>query len=314
MQDDALAVGFGNGSGEVYENVITRCQTALSFASEQQIARGPYRIYRNLFDLRDPIASIRPRPLGDLDGQVDSFRFGQFYKGSNNADDGPIDLFQNTCLVRLQQGRASFQLYAHSTPVGPRRSFNNIFVDIDPLPEFEVRATSYLPTFEPGAWPSDGNCYFRVGSFFDQDNPGRTGVVRHESYDFDGQNFPRNEYASLAEFRAEAPDGMDMPPLTYYGQSKTLYAPGYENDSIDVDPKFLVFDLGGDPTADDDFRLSENSPARKAGVILDGPQIIPPILDPHAPSSGRPDMGCYPADNKLLRVGVEGRLPFPANG
>jgi hypothetical protein len=314
MQDDALAIGFGLTSGDLHENVILRCQTAMSFAGSA--VGGPYRIFRNLFDLRSPIAAIRPRPPGDLSDLgdlVSPFRFGQFYKGSNHEDDGPIDLFQNACLVRAQEGQASFQLYRHSTPPGPtpgpRRSFNNIFVDVEPAPKEQIRATASLPTFEPGSWPTDGNCYFRVGAFFENEAPDLTGVLRHEAlpgFDSAFPGFDSRKYSSLAEYRA-GPPGADE----YFQQSKTLYAPGYENSSIDVDRKFRGFDPSGLPNAGDDLRLGESSPAAGHGVILNGAQVNPPILDPGAPINGSPDMGCYPHDGQRLEVGVDGLMTFP---
>ena len=45
-----------------------------------------------------------------------------------------------------------------------------------------TRATAYLPTFEPGSWPTDGNCYFRVGAFFADEGPELTGVLRHDAF------------------------------------------------------------------------------------------------------------------------------------
>jgi hypothetical protein len=315
MQDDALAIGFGQNSGEVYNNVVTRCQTAMSFASD--VVGGPYRIYRNLFDLRHPISAIRIRPVGDLDGPVSPFRFGQFYKGSNQADDGVIDMFQNTCLVRFQEGITSFQHFRSSTPPGPRRSFNNIFVDIEPQPiTMGPRATAYLPTFVPGPWPTDGNCYFRVGTFFNQDNPERTGVLRHDAFTFDDHQFDQEIYPSLEDFRTAPPvvdpNNPNPPEASYYVRSKTFYGPGYENSSIDVAPQFLVFESTGEPTAADDLRLGPNSPARQAGIILNDLLLNPPIHDPQAPTTGRPDMGCYLPDNDRLHVGVDGRRRFPA--
>ena len=310
MQDDALAIGFGLTSGDLHENVILRCQTAMSFAGS--VVGGPYRIFRNLFDLRSPFAAIRPRPSGDLEGSVVSpFRFGQFYKGSNDGDDGPIDLFQNTCLVRSQEGATSFQFYRHSPPLGPppplgpRRSFNNIFVDVEPAPkEQSKRATAYLPTFKPGSWPTDGNCYFRVGAFFENEGPDFTGVLRHEAFrpGFNSQQV----YSSLAEYRA-GPPGAD----SYFQHSKILYAPGYENSSLDVDPKFRGFDPSGLPSAGDDLRLKSGSPAAGHGVKLNGAPVNPPILDPGAPINGSPDMGCFPHDGRRLEVGVDGLMTFP---
>jgi hypothetical protein len=321
MQDDALAIGFGLTSGDLHENVILRCETAMSFAGSK--VGGPYRIFRNLFDLRSPIAAIRPRPDGDLEDEklgehVPPFQFGQFYKGKNSGDDGPIDLFQNTCLVRSQEGETSFQFYRHSPPLspppplgpppppGPRQSFNNIFVDVEPAPKEHNRATAYLPTFEPGSWPTDGNCYFRVGAFFADEGPERTGVLRHDA--FPGFNsfpgFPQpKEYSSLAEYRADPP-GTDG----YFQQSKTLYEPGYENSSLDGDPQFREFDPSGLPTAGDDLRLKPVSPAAGAGIILN--TVNPPILDPGAPASDSPDMGCFEKDGRL-EVGVDGLKTFP---
>jgi hypothetical protein len=310
MQDDALAIGFGLTSGDLHENVILRCQTAMSFAGS--VVGGPYRIFRNLFDLRSPIAAIRPRPDGDLEGSVSAFRFGQFYKGSNDGDDGPIDLFQNTCLVRSQEGATSFQFYRHSPPLGPppplgpRRSFNNIFVDVEPAPKKQDRATAYLPTFVPGSWPADGNCYFRVGAFFADEGSELTGVLRHDAFPgFNGfPGFPQpKEYSSLAEYH-EGPPGTDE----YFQQSKTLYEPGYENSSLDGDPKFRGFDPSGLPSAGDDLRLKPVSPAAGGGIILN--TVNPPILDPGAPASGKPDMGCFEKDGRL-KVGVDGLMTFP---
>jgi hypothetical protein len=316
MQDDALAIGFGLTSGDLHENVILRCETAMSFEGSK--VGGPYRIFRNLFDLRSPIAAIRPRPDGDLEDEklgehVSPFQFGQFYKGRNSGDDGPIDLFQNTCLVRSQEGVTSFQFYRHSPPPSPppppgqRRSFNNIFVDVEPAPrEHDTRATAYLPTFEPGSWPTDGNCYFRVGAFFAHEGPERTGVLRHDA--FPGFNsfpgFPQpKEYSSLAEYH-EGPPGTDE----YFQQSKSLYEPGYENSSLDGDPQFREFDPSGLPSAGDDLRLKPVSPAAGGGIILN--TVNPPILDPGAPASDSPDMGCFEKDGRL-EVGVDGLKTFP---
>jgi hypothetical protein len=306
MQDDALAVGFGMNGGDVYCNIVTRCQTAMSFASD--VVGGPYRIFRNLFDLRQPIAAVRPRPLNDIRGQGPSFRFGQMYKGSDDADDGPIDFFQNTCLLKSQTGRAAFQLYRASIPVGPRRSFNNIVVDIDPLPSFQVRTTAFVPTFAPGPWPSDGNCYFRIGSFFDDAGPERSGLLQHLDFDFGVVHFDPRFYQDLAQFRTEPQSPVDGP--SYFVHSKSFYDPGYEGNSIDLDPQFRIFQPSGEWAADDDMRLRQNSPARKSGVILSAFPVSPPIVDPLARLGDKPDMGCFQDDDDL-QVGVGGRIRSP---
>jgi hypothetical protein len=307
MQDDALAVGFGLNSGDIFCNVITRCQTAMSFAGS--VVGGPYRIFRNLFDLRQPVAAIRLRPANDLDandGQTPPFRFGQMYKGSDDVDDGPIDFFQNTCLLKAQAGKAAFQLYHPSIPDGPRRSFNNIIVDIEPFPLTQKRTTAFVPTFVPGPWPSDGNCYFRIGPFFDNAGPDRSGLLRHEGFTFGGKTFPPALYEDLSEFRAPA----DGSAPSYFAESKVFYSPGYEGNSVDTDPAFRTFQPGGEWDADDDLRLRENSLAKNAGVVLSAFPVSPPIIDPFGPPSGRPDMGCF-QDDQVLHVGVEGRIRSP---
>ena len=82
------------------------------------------------------------------------FRFGLLYEAE--APDGPLDLFQNTCLIRQRSGRAGFQHYV-SKSGGVRRSFNNIFTDVEPAPDGPDYSTAFLPvpTFRG---PTDGNC------------------------------------------------------------------------------------------------------------------------------------------------------------
>jgi hypothetical protein len=62
-----------------------------------------------------------------------------------DAPDGPLNLFHNTCLLRHRFGRAGFQHYV-SPEGGVRRSFNNIFVDVEPEPDREAYATAFLPS------------------------------------------------------------------------------------------------------------------------------------------------------------------------
>ena len=54
---------------------------------------GPVHIYGNLFDIREP--TLGKRPTGE--GWPDSLRQGHFFK--DGANEGPIFLFHNTCLV-----------------------------------------------------------------------------------------------------------------------------------------------------------------------------------------------------------------------
>jgi hypothetical protein len=100
----------------IYQNVFTRCLTAISYALGAP--SGPTRIYRNLFDLRRPTAGKRPTEVGD----TAVFFQGHLFKTGGKNPEGPFDLFQNTCLVfRLKEN----PLFGHYTQ---RLSGNKIFI------------------------------------------------------------------------------------------------------------------------------------------------------------------------------------------
>jgi hypothetical protein len=102
---------------------------------------------------------------------------------------------------------------------------------------------------------------------------------------------------------------MDDPtPSTHFQESKAQYPPGFEVNSIDVDPLLRRIDPTGVAQFDDDLRLQPGSPAMHHGVVLAGPDVG--IDDPFAPADG-PPIGCFAADDSGLRVGVDGRRCFP---
>jgi hypothetical protein len=264
----------------VFQNVFTRCLSAISAGGTR--VSGPTYIYRNLFDLREPTVGARPKRVDDKD----VFRFGQLFK--TKAVDGPLHLFQNTCLVFRQHAQSSF-LHYQDTPMtnppgeNPRRSFNNIFVAINSDERSNKPITHIPPPFFPG--PTDGNCYFRMG--IATSHLFVTTMAR-----------PDDKFINLEELRSSG----------LFNQSMTVYPPGYEAFSIEADPQFRQIDTNGTFTTSDDLRLGSESPARKMGIIL--PADLQ-TLDPLAPSQGRPDIGCYQCGEPGLRVGVDGRRQFP---
>lgn len=73
-----------------------------------------------------------------------------------------------------------------------------------------------------------------------------------------------------------------------YGNSKKVYPPGFDTNSLVADPQFMK--VGADPLARNDYRLKPGSPAVNAGVALPVEWLDPlRKLDP-----GRPDIGAYP--------------------
>jgi hypothetical protein len=192
---------------------------------------------------------------------------------------------------------AGIQHYRHSEG-GVRRSFNNVFIDVDPSPGRPADyATALLPspTFRG---PTDGNSFFQLGG---DPNP----LLRYLRYDL-GDEHEADSFASLQAYYS----GMSMkhPPSSHFEDSKALYPPGYEKNSIDVDPQFRRIAPDGVPQFDDDLCLQSDSMARQRGVILSDPNVG--ITDPLAPE-GRPDIGCYQFGQPGLQVGVDGRRQFP---
>lgn len=306
LNDDALALDAADPTTDtsVWRNVATRCLTGISYGTNH--VSGQARVFRNLIDLREPVAGVRPRFVGDKA----VFRQGIFYK--SNGVDGPLDLFHNTCLV-FAPGvrRASFDepvpqapLFDNATAVafghygssegGRRRSINNLFVAVNPYPESDAPAAFLpAPTF-PG--PTDGNCYARLGHTTAK-------LLRLKAY-VDDTGVPQaGATFDLDEFRQAG-----NPP---FEQSKAQYSPGYEASSTAQDPAFSSLGADGLPRPTDDLR---------PGSLL-GRGIVLPLellkLDPFAPGTIPvleqipPDVGCYQQSEPVLQTGVDGRRSYP---
>lgn len=286
LNDEALIVDKHRTVDlRIYQNAITQVLSAISF-NGMGGPGGPRFVYRNLFDLRNPTASRRP----EFPGDPQALRSGHLYKGGdpNQAnpvlgEDGPLDLFQNTFLVRgVDDRHASYTLYENTRDQHPRRSFNNIFIAVNPDRGSDLAIAILPPSTFPAA--TDGNCYFRIG------------------------------HAAKPLLRVLQPTGRFFNDLAAWQRdplftaSQAQYLPGYEAAAIDVNPQFQRIVPDGAPHPEDDFRLRGDSPALNAGLPLEAPLSD---LDPRVADEERPDIGCYPFDALPLRTGVEGRRRFP---
>lgn len=286
----------------IFQNVITKTLSALSFAGNHP--KGNWLIYRNLIDLRSPTAGFRPRFAGDQ--QI--WRFGQLIKII--LPDGPRDLFQNTFLVVAQDEQASFLHYRDTSDNHLRRTFNNIFVAVNPDASAD-HAITFLPAPDfPG--PTDGNDYHRIGF-------ATRPLFRYLEYGFEDDppcpENPHNDrkcgagnFPNLAALRGDPNTVPVTEPSLLFKQSKSQYMPGYEANSIEADPRFCRIGEDGAFRETDDLRLSDASQAIAAGVTL--PDDLR-LMDPFAPASNSPDIGCYTLGSCPLQVGVDSRRSYP---
>jgi hypothetical protein len=262
---------------------------------------GPWFIYRNLIDVRKPTTGTRPRFVGD----TAVFRFGNVFKSNEtSAPDGEHDIFHNTFLVAEQQGQAAYLHYRSALSPHRRRSFNNIFVAVNPSAESDIFLTFVPPPSFPG--PTDGNLYHCFGAADKE-------AFRSLGYTFNGTDFQAAKYKDLDELRSIVVSDL-------FEQSKTQYAPGYEANSLLTDPLFRKIAANGSFHPLDDLRLSEQSPARSAGVELPlDLQALDDAVSASDDAAAVPipvsrDIGCYRFGSPPLNVGVKGGRHFPIIG
>jgi hypothetical protein len=202
-------------------------------------------IYGSLFDLREPTLGVRPS--GQDAGVPDSLRQGHFFK--DGADEGPIELFPNTCVVLDPGaigddfGAANDAGFSYYVTIGngedPRQAFNNILVAA--FTPGQVKPIAFLA---PKSFPcqTNGNTFFRIPQEDDEDNflvrrrngpPGTNESVR---------------FANLDDYHL------------HYWPNDTAHE--YERDSKLKNPDFHSFDTDtGAPHKGDDLRLRPRTPA-----------------------------------------------------
>jgi hypothetical protein len=115
INDDAIAIaadGAGASNAWIYQNVITKYLTGLSFGVQEPA--GDLKIFRNLIDLREPTAGIRPA----VQGENKSLRQGYLWKG--DKDEGPLTCGTTPASYSTQATRA--RIYPTSPPPGSNTS------------------------------------------------------------------------------------------------------------------------------------------------------------------------------------------------
>jgi hypothetical protein len=307
IDDDAIIIDTeGSLDVRIFGNVLEQCQTAIS-SGTTAVADGA-AIYRNLFDLRRPITKTRPRVYEKVDcdkndpEERQTLALGVLYK--SNQPDGPLNLFQNTCVVKDNTLRSSFNHFSSIWGQTQRNVFNNIFVAVNSVLRSD-KPIAFVPSLDDHA-ATDGNCFYRTGQYV------AGGLLGHRpnggTLSFDSLRALRGYPTANDPLQ---PGDLPIPPSPYFLDSQQVYQPGFEAASIEGDPLFRhLSPAQNGPAGNDDLRLSIDSPARNAGVELAHP-LDDLDTEPTAPD---PDIGCFPYGAVPLAVGVNARRRFPSAG
>lgn len=291
LNDDAIFIGVVSYNMRILGNVIERCLTAVSTATNSPF--GDVYIHRNLIDLRRPTLGRRPHPIPDLipvddEDERDALepaRYGNLLK--DGALDPELSLSHNTVLLVDQPRKSPHTIFRTYTGQTVRRSYNNIFLVINKTGATD-RPIAFLPPQPTGQCETDGNSYFRIG----EQSPDLF-HVRAAKY---------LKFASISD--------LTDTKNAYFLASKTAHPPGFEKNGIDQHPRLAFYSPPPEFPGVEDFRLTELSPARHHGVSLE--DKLPDLGDPLP--DGAPDIGCYPFEAAPLHVGVGGRKVFPGSG
>ena len=314
--EDGLIQGGGH---YVYQNVLSRCLTALAFGTghgvQKEIAPGVRQtgaglyIYRNVFDLRRPVYYHHP-------GSREQAReIGS--PGRTTGDHGspvwePMFIYHNTVIVQQRVWRGYYGLGLSQATRAARHLLNNVFVQLREIPGV---------VFPPGYadFSADGNLHWSVA-----DGPAYGG-----------------DFAATVRSTAEAaskllppPPPEKLPPPPKIGDAvpadddligetvdddaaEELIAPDPPKPEPAPVPEWGTHDRFADPAFVSmktdwsercDVRLAAGSPAIDTGVIVPA-EWRDPL---RAADADAPDIGAIPQGQAGWRIGVRGRLAVGA--
>lgn len=113
----------------IYQNVIGSCLTALAFGGTETQNSDRVFIYRNVFDLRTPLKTVRP---SSRDGKM------RLSTGGMAGDHGSppwsaMTIYQNTFIMAEKARSADMALLGATNAERPRRFYNNILLHLEKL-------------------------------------------------------------------------------------------------------------------------------------------------------------------------------------
>jgi hypothetical protein len=310
LHDEAMILdGKKLSTGHFHHNVVERSLNAFSFNTSEFLV-GPWYIYRNLVDLRQPTAGYRPRN-DEAIGDKGVWRVETPFKVNEVGRRHYV--FQNTFVVPYEPKFSGglpgppFNQYAAKSAFGQEMRFQNNVLAMYNTGGAKAHFMD-LPLATISTIRIDGNLYHRVGE-------SATGVFHYWRLD--------NGVLTDDPFNCEPMEDCSAKwhATDFFIQTKKAAnrPPGDESiGRLLVDPKFLSW--SGPHKASDDFRLAKQSPAertsRESGVEL---EPVLRVKDKSQPPPGTlPDIGLYQAAQQdlavPLRVGVKQRRYYPRFG
>lgn len=113
----------------IYQNVIGNCLTALAFGGSELQNHDVVYLYRNVFDLRNPVKTTRP---SSREGKT-KFATGGMIGDHGSPPWSSLLIYQNTFVMAEHARSADMTLLGSTSTERPRRFFNNILLHFDRL-------------------------------------------------------------------------------------------------------------------------------------------------------------------------------------
>lgn len=132
----------------LYQNHLSRCLTALAFGGPELVNRDQVWIYRNVIDLREPVATGRPSSANPKGGRS----FGQVMGDHGSPPWPAMKIYHNTFVTAEPARGADMGLLGAVNAERPRFFVNNVLVHQARLPPFR-------PLPYPDVGQADGNLY-----------------------------------------------------------------------------------------------------------------------------------------------------------
>lgn len=252
LRDDCMQIGSATYNVEIDHNSMIHVSKGPSTNGMTTCPKpGTKYIHHNVIDCTEPMQYARRKKDGTWFDQgkstTDGGRgwarpFGSHDTSSSIVD--PWKIYQNTVLFGHElQNRGAGHCYRYAPDKShPHEVYNNIFVQIT---DFTAAREAHVAD---GSEIHDGNLYYRTVSNATTD--------LFKNWISGSQS---SSFKSLAEYKSSQ----------FFQDSKTYYAPGFENSGIEADP-LLAADYRPDPygpAATGAVRLPSGLPGNDGGTF-----------------------------------------------